>query len=207
MVRQKNRWLLVKLDFEEDILSACAPGGGDASSASATSGKKRKLHPSSSNISAVSNASSSHALQQQLLQVTATDVYRSLQESILQNFGVVGAATMEIRVLLYDPKLRLAIVKTSRDKYPLVRSAITLLAAIRQGGDTLKVAASTVAVSGSARTARNAAWEYVQKEFYGRGRSELGIENGEPWSTKGRAAMEKELRALEARMEKIDAAC
>ena len=206
MVRQKNRWLLVKLDFEEDLLSACAPDGDASSSASATSGKKRKLHPSSSNISAVSDASSSQALQQ-LQQVTATDVYRSLQESILQNFGVVGAATMEIRVLLYDPKLRVAIIKTSREKYPLVRSAVTLLSSIKQGGDALKVAASTVAVSGSARCARNAACEYVQKEFYGRDRGELGIEKGEPWATKGRAAMEKELRALDARMDKTDSAC
>jgi len=80
----------------------------------------------------------------------------------------------------------------------------------------LKVVASTIAVSGSARTARNAAWEEIRKRFYGgeNGGQELGSSssllgknNGEPWTKKSRVAMEKSLLDLEDRLDEIDSGC
>jgi len=145
---------------------------------------------------------------QSIQQVTTTDIYRSLQETITQNFGLVGASTTDVKVRLYDPKVRLAIIKTTRDKYPLVRSSLTVMTQIKQGGDVLKVVASTIAVSGSARTARNAAWEEIQKRFYGQDLGSLGGKNGEPWAEKkSRIATENDLRELEDRLDRIDSGC
>ena len=80
---------------------------------------------------------------------------------------------------------------------------------IKQGGDVLKMVASTIAVSGSARTARNAAWEEIQKRFYGQdSRSSIGKKKkGEPWTKKSRTAMEKNLQDLEVRLNTIDSGC
>jgi len=204
MVRQKNRWLLVQFDFERDILSSCTLDETPTSTPSKT--KKRKLQQQRSSSSGyLSEVPSSQSIQQ----VNATDIYRSLQETITQNFGLVGASTTEVQVRMYDPKLRLAIVKTTREDYPAVRSSLTVLTGIKQGGDVLRVAARTIAVSGSARTARNAAWEEIQKRFYGnenRG-DEMGQPSGEPWTKKGKKEMEKKLQHLEEQLEKIDSAC
>lgn len=199
MVRQKNRWLLVQFDFESDILSSCSLS--ETTTASSSSKKKRKLQASSS-----SNLSESPS-DQSIQQVTSTDIYRSLQETITQNFGLVGASTTDVQVRLYDPKVRLAIIKTTRDKYPLVRSSLTVLTQIKQGGDVLKVVASTIAVSSSARTARNAAWEEIQKRFYGQDLESLGKMKGEPWAKRSKIAMEKSLQDLEDRLDKIDSGC
>lgn len=202
MVRQKNRWLLVKFEFESDILSSCSPG--EAAAATPKSSRKRKLEKSGS----TSNLSeSSSAQQQSIQQVTSTDIYRSLQEAISQNFGIVGASTADVQVRLYDPQIRLAVIKTTRDRYPLVRSSLTLLTQIKQGGDALKVVASSIAVSGSARTARNAAWDEMRKRFHGQDVGPFGKKKGEPWSRKSRTAMEKSLQDLERQLEKIDSSC
>mmetsp|Transcript_14281 Transcript_14281/g.31056 ORF Transcript_14281/g.31056 Transcript_14281/m.31056 type:complete len:201 (+) Transcript_14281:69-671(+) len=200
MVRQKNRWLLVRFDFESDIISSCSLSE-TATAVTPKGSKKRRLRTSST-----SNLSDSQSTQS-ILQVTSTDIYRSLQDLLVQNFGLVGASTAEVQVRLYDPKVRLAIVKTSREKYPLVRSSLTLLTQIKLGGDSLKVVASTIAVSGSARTARNAAWEEVRKIFYGQERELLGKNKEGPWSKKSRIAMEKNLQDLEDRLDKIDSGC
>jgi len=82
----------------------------------------------------------------------------------------------------------------------------------------LKVVASTIAVSGSARTARNAAWEEIRKRFYRGGENDgqelgssssslLGKNNGELSMKKSRVAMEKSLLDLEDRLDKIDSGC
>mmetsp|Transcript_13587 Transcript_13587/g.25999 ORF Transcript_13587/g.25999 Transcript_13587/m.25999 type:complete len:216 (-) Transcript_13587:366-1013(-) len=215
MVRQKSRWLLVQFDFENDILSSCSLNV-TANTTTSKSSQKRKLRTSLSNSSNTLSESSSTIQQQQ--QVTSTDIYRSLQDTLTQNFGLVGASTSDVQVRLYDPKVRLAIIKTTRDKYPTVRSSLTLLTQIKQGGDVLKVVASTIAVSGSARTARNAAWEEIRKRFYRGGENDgqelgssssslLGKNNGELSMKKSRVAMEKSLLDLEDRLDKIDSGC
>lgn len=160
MVRQKSRWLLVRLDFEE---------------------ASQTIPPSP-------------------LQLTTTDIYRALLESIQQNYGLVaGASSAELKVLLYDPEHRLAIVKTSRDSYPTVRTSLTFLTQIKQGGDVLRVAATTLSVNGSSRTARNAAWAELQKRFYDSQRPLSG--------PKRRKTIEKGLNDLEQRMKSVDSCC
>ncbi len=202
MVRKKNRWLLVQFDFESDILSSCASFGetGESGLTAASSGKKRKPLASSGGDADDATARSIH-------QVTGTDIYRSLRDSIVQNFGLMGAAAADVQVRLYDPKMRLAIVKTTRDEYPIVRSSLTVLTQIKQGGDVLKLVATTISVSGSARTARNAAWDEIQKRF-GKDVGLLREQKGdEPWTKKTRIALEKGLQDLEARLDKIDSGC
>eukprot|EP00578_Thalassiosira_sp_NH16_P003204 CAMPEP_0181133618 /NCGR_PEP_ID=MMETSP1071-20121207/31623_1 /TAXON_ID=35127 /ORGANISM="Thalassiosira sp., Strain NH16" /LENGTH=174 /DNA_ID=CAMNT_0023220027 /DNA_START=72 /DNA_END=596 /DNA_ORIENTATION=- len=174
-------------------MASCSPGETEA--IVSKSSRKRKL---------VSESPAAQSIQQ----ITSTDIYRSLQDTITQNFGLVGASTTELQVRLYDPKVRLAIIKTTRDKYPSVRSSLTVMTQIKQGGDVLKVVATTIAVSGSARTARNAAWQEIQKRFFAKQRSDdFGKAKGEPWSKRSRISMEKDLKALEDRMEKIDSGC
>lgn len=196
MVRQKNRYLLVQFEFEPDIVQSCDDVVVMATKSSPSS-KKRKLTSSSG-----SNSSTSIETIKAIQQVNATDIYRSLQEAITQNFGLVGACTSDVQVRLYDPKARLAIIKTARDKYPQVRSCLTYLTEIKQGVDSLKVVASTIAVSGSARTARNAAFDEVRKRFFAR-----DISGGEQWTNMSRITMEKELQKLDECLDKIDSGC
>jgi RNase P/RNase MRP subunit POP5 len=198
MVRQKNRYLLVQFEFEPDILQSCEDVVmANTTSETSGSNKKRKL-PSSSDSSSLPSIETIKAIQQ----VNATDIYRSLQEAIMQNFGLVGTCTSDVQVRLYDPKVRLAIIKTTRDKYPQVRSCLTFLTEIKQGVDSLKVSTSVIAVSGSARTARNAAWEEVKKRFFAR-----DFSGGEQWTNMSRVTMEKELQELEECLDKIDSGC
>lgn len=178
MVRQKNRWLLVHFEFEPDVMA---------------NSKKRKL-TSSSEDNASRNTETINAIQQ----VNASDIYRSLNQEMMQNFGLVGACISDVQVKLYDPKAQLAIIKTTRDKYPQVRSCLTFLTEIKQGVDTLKVVASTIAVSGCARTARNAAWEEVKKRFFVRDFSTAQMSTRE---------IEKELQELEECLDQIDSGC
>ncbi len=196
MVRQKNRYLLVQFEFEPDILQSCDDVMAITTKTTSLSSKKRKL-PSSGN----SSSASIDAIKS-IQQVNATDIYRSLQEAIIQNFGIVGTCTSDVQVRLYDPKARLAVIKTTRDKYPQVRSCLTYLTEIKQGVDSLKVVASTIAVSGSARTARNAAFDEVKKRFFAR-----DFSGGEQWANMSREAMEKELEELEECLDKIDSGC
>jgi RNase P/RNase MRP subunit POP5 len=169
--------------------------------------KKRKLQASESQSrgSAIETTTT-------ISQITGADVFRSLQEVLTASFGIVGSSTTELSIRLYDAKLRIAIIKTSREKYPLVRSSLSFLTQIKQ----VRVVATTIGVSGSARTARNAAWKEVQRRFFGRELKEMmgvvdkdgsGHENGrEPWSKKSRG-VEKELLELEERLDKIDSGC
>ena len=197
MVRQKNRYLLVQFEFEPDILQSCDDVMmAITTKTTSSSSKKRKL-PSSGNSSSASIDEI-----KSIQQVNATDIYRSLQEAIIQNFGIVGTCTSDVQVRLYDPKARLAVIKTTRDKYPQVRSCLTYLTEIKQGVDSLKVVASTIAVSGSARTARNAAFDEVKKRFFAR-----DFSGGEQWTNMSREAMEKELQELEDCLDKIDSGC
>lgn len=198
MVRQKNRWLLVRFDFESDISSSYGKLGEVGLSAALRN--KRKFLSSSGNLD--------DAVSTSIHQVTSTDIYRSLLETITLNFGLVGAATTDVKVRLYDSKVSLAIIKTTRDKYPTVRSSLTVMTHIKQGGDVLKIVASTIAVSGSARTARNAAWAEVQRRFYESSAENFGKRMGrDAWSKRNRAEMEKGLQDLEQRLSKIDSSC
>ncbi|EJK73228.1 hypothetical protein THAOC_05157 [Thalassiosira oceanica] len=128
-----------------------------------------------------------------------TDIYRALLDSIRQNYGLVAGASSELKVLLYDSEHRLAIVKTSRDHYPTVRTSLTFLTQIKQGGDAVKVAAATLSVCGSSRTARNAACAELQKTFVN---SQRPLNDGE--SPKRRKTIEKGLNDLEQRMKHVD---
>mmetsp|Transcript_12827 Transcript_12827/g.27285 ORF Transcript_12827/g.27285 Transcript_12827/m.27285 type:complete len:194 (-) Transcript_12827:191-772(-) len=193
MVRQKNRWLLVQLDFESEVLSRCF-AENPSSNSSTTGTKKRK---SVEGIISESNSNPN--------EISGKDIYLSLQEILTQSFGLVGAATTEVQVRVYDPKARLAIIKTSREKCPLVRSSLTFLSQVRQQ----RVIATTIAVSGSARTARNVAWKEVRKLFFSDHDDVvvMGGDGGQKWSKKSKAAMEKRLLELEDRLEKIDSGC
>mmetsp|Transcript_23167 Transcript_23167/g.46452 ORF Transcript_23167/g.46452 Transcript_23167/m.46452 type:complete len:194 (-) Transcript_23167:447-1028(-) len=193
MVRQKNRWLLVQLDFESEVLSRCF-AENPSSNSSTTGTKKRK---SVEGIISESNSNPN--------EISGKDIYLSLQEILTQSFGLVGAATTEVQVRVYDPKARLAIIKTSREKCPLVRSSLTFLSQVRQQ----RVIATTIAVSGSARTARNVAWKEVRKLFFSDHDDVvvMGGDGGQKWSKKSKAAMEKKLLELEDRLEKIDSGC
>ena len=206
MVRQKHRYLLVHFEFEPDILQSCSDDDGAVgaiTSSSSSKGKKRKL---ASSTTSSNNSLTDVEILKSIQQVNATDIYRSLQESITQNFGLVGMCTSDVTVRLYDTKTRLAIIKTTRDKYPQVRSCLTFLTEIRQGVDSLKVVASTIAVSGSARTARNAAWGEVKKRFFTQD-TYKSVVGSEQWTEKSRATMEKELRELEECLDRIDSGC
>mmetsp|Transcript_5207 Transcript_5207/g.10020 ORF Transcript_5207/g.10020 Transcript_5207/m.10020 type:complete len:194 (-) Transcript_5207:351-932(-) len=193
MVRQKNRWLLVQLDFESEVLSRCF-AENPSSNSSTTGTKKRK---SVEGIISESNSNPN--------EISGKDIYLSLQEILTQSFGLVGAATTEVQVRVYDPKARLAIIKTSREKCPLVRSSLTFLSQVRQQ----RVIATTIAVSGSARTARNVAWKEVRKLFFSDHDDVvvMGGDGGQKWSKKSKAAMEKRLLELEDRLKKIDSGC
>ena len=70
---------------------------------------------------------------------------------------------------------------------------------IKQGGDALRVAATTLSVNGSSRTARNAAWAELQKRFYDSQRPLSG--------PKRRKTIEKGLNDLEQRMKSVDSCC
>mmetsp|Transcript_16634 Transcript_16634/g.34771 ORF Transcript_16634/g.34771 Transcript_16634/m.34771 type:complete len:194 (-) Transcript_16634:46-627(-) len=193
MVRQKNRWLLVQLDFESEVLSRCF--AENPSSNSSTTGTKTRK--SVEGIISESNSNPN--------EISGKDIYLSLQEILTQSFGLVGAATTEVQVRVYDPKARLAIIKTSREKCPLVRSSLTFLSQVRQQ----RVIATTIAVSGSARTARNVAWKEVRKLFFSDHDDVvvMGGDGGQKWSKKSKAAMEKKLLELEDRLKKIDSGC
>ncbi|KAL7479802.1 hypothetical protein ACHAW6_005520 [Cyclotella cf. meneghiniana] len=209
MVRHKNRWLLVKVDYEQNLLSQCNPN--NSSLAAPPANKKRKLNKADSQNS--SNSATNESIQ--ISQITATDIFRSLQETVTQNYGIVASCTTDVSVRFYDPKVRLAVVKTSREKCPLVRSSIMFLNKVKQ----IKVVASTISVNGSARTARNAAWKEIQKLFFDRETATqygLVLEDGgcgnqktisDVFAKKARVAVKKALAELEERMAKIDSSC
>jgi RNase P/RNase MRP subunit POP5 len=205
MVRQKNRWMVVQFDYEADLLSRCTP----SSESSTPKSKKRKLSRSDSQSSG-GNLDE----QVQISQMTSTDIFRSLQETLTQNFGIVASSTTDLSVRLYDPKFRLAVIKTSRDKYPIVRSSLVFLTKIKH----IKVVASAISVSGSARTARNAAWKECQKQFFNKEtaieygssichRNNNDIRNDTATVKKVRAAAKRALSELEERIEKVDSSC
>lgn len=195
MVRRKSRWLLVKLDFESDVLSSCSGSiaGGPLAMKSSSSARKRKPDGDETTTTLIH-------------QVTGTDIYRALRDSVIQNFGMVGEALSDIQVRLYDPKLHLAIIKTTRSGCPAVRSSLTVMTQIKQGGDVIKVVASTISVSGSARTARNAAWVEVQKRFGKDIVDNLGKKQ-RGGVKRSRIILEKRLQELDERWDKIDSSC
>ncbi|KAL3779685.1 LOW QUALITY PROTEIN: hypothetical protein ACHAWO_004190 [Cyclotella atomus] len=179
LVRQKNRWLLVQFDYEPNTTRHCTPN-----ETSSPINKRRKLSKSDSQ-----NSSSSSALDEvRIHQITSTDIFRSVQETLTHNYGIDGSSATELLVMrIYDPKVNIAVIKTSREKNPIVRSSLVFLTKIK----TIKAVATTICVSGSARTAKNAAWKEVQKLFFSK---ETVIEYGNTVSVrKARAAAKKAL--------------
>jgi len=109
MVRQKQRWLLVRLHFQRKE---------DAES------------------------------------ITTKDIDKSLRHSISQNFGsfLSGRVENDLRVLFYDPKLRLTMIRVGREMYRHVRAAVALMFHITDKRSLISL--SVVAVNGSLRTAK-----------------------------------------------------
>jgi len=203
MVRHKSRWLLVQFEYESNVISRCTPND-----TSTRSSKKRKLNKTDSQHSSSSGTLLDEQIQ--INQITSTDIFRSLQETLTQNYGIIASSTTEISVKLYDPKVQLAIIKTSREKYPIVRSSLMFLTKVKQ----IKVVASTISVSGSARTARSAAWKEVQNRFFSKETAiEYGLLTGDSNSNdavstkKTMAAAKKALAELESRIDKINSSC
>ena len=205
MVRHKNRWILVQFDYEPDILEQCTPD--------APNSKKRKLKKIDSQSSADDEQIQTRI---QIRQITTTDIFRSLQETLTQNYGIVGSSTTEISVRLYDPKIGLAVIKTSRDKYPIVRSSLMFITSIKQ----IKAVARIISINGSARTARNAAWKEVQHRFFSKKTAiEYDLLIGDAKDTqqkqqlegvatkKMRASAKRALSELEERMNVINSNC
>lgn len=207
MVRLKNRWLLVRFDFESDIVTQCLPthNSSDDDNLNGALSKKRKLEKDLT--------SSIEAAEQDLSEITTTDIYRAIQESLSSSFGVIGAATTDIQVRLYDAKARLAIIRTTREQYPTLRTSISFVSRVSRRA----VVPTIIAVGGSPRTARAKAWKEVRRHFFdGRNNNNEGgggndgakrRKAGDEMTKKGRVSMEKQLKDLEGRMDKIDTAC
>ncbi|KAL3823080.1 hypothetical protein ACHAXA_011132 [Cyclostephanos tholiformis] len=225
MVRKKSRWLLVQFDFEGDIPSSCANRDGEAvgsgSSAAAGVGGNKRRRGTANNVDGdvgeaivvIGRADESRTTSMMVHQITCADIYRSIRDSIVENYGIVGASASDLQVRSYDPKLRLAIVRTNRYGYPNVRSSLTTMTSIRMGGDVLRVVASTKSVSGSARTARNAARDEILRRF-GEDVKMMKDRRGgggggrvETWTKRARIALEKGLVELEGRLDKFDSGC
>ncbi len=86
MVRQKNRWILVQLDFESEVLSRCFVENPSSNSNNTNGTKKRKL-----GTGIISESSSNPN------EISGKDVYLALNEILTQSFGLVGAATTEVQ--------------------------------------------------------------------------------------------------------------
>lgn len=145
MVRQKSRWLLIRIDLEDQVKSI-----KDTSTASLLEGaavKKKKEDPA---------ASSSR------IQLEKKNIFHALRIMIEESFGIARSGIIDdIQVRLYSSEARLAIVKVPRDDCDLVRSAVTFLTQIQEE----PVTAVVLATNGSARTAKVAAMRQVRKDF------------------------------------------
>lgn len=140
MVRHKTRWLLVRLDFFEDLSGDRTWSGADTSSSSKTSGEIAQAEGL----------------------ITKKDVLKSIRDSLGLSFGVASSGiSNEIQVRLYDEHFRLAMIRVPREESPTVRAAVTFLRAV-QGKP---VVASIISVNGSARTAKAATIMEFKRSF------------------------------------------
>uniref|UniRef100_A0A7S2EPX0 Uncharacterized protein n=1 Tax=Trieres chinensis TaxID=1514140 RepID=A0A7S2EPX0_TRICV len=198
MVRQKSRFILARFDFNADVYadpsSVESPEGeldGRQSIVPMPSGKKRKR----GNLGVVApNAASSPAV------VTGKDVHVALRDCLSAAFGEIGAGlSYDVHVKLYDEEARLAIIKCPRGSCGTVRSALTFLTSV--AGRSVVVV--SVAVCGSARTAKIAGLGELRRSFTAQGGS-AGEQQGAN-QKKARKETEKALVELEERMEKVRA--
>mmetsp|Transcript_5819 Transcript_5819/g.8429 ORF Transcript_5819/g.8429 Transcript_5819/m.8429 type:complete len:187 (-) Transcript_5819:420-980(-) len=145
MVRHKTRWLLVRFDFEPDVVYG-SQRPSTATNEAVFYGGRRDTDVRRSGMDAI----------------TRKDVYKTLQESLVFNFGIsASGAAQDTQVRLYDSKTRLAMIRVPREFCNLIRSAITFITII----DKNPVIVRCISVNGCARTAKMVAIKEVKKSF------------------------------------------
>mmetsp|Transcript_29536 Transcript_29536/g.53413 ORF Transcript_29536/g.53413 Transcript_29536/m.53413 type:complete len:162 (-) Transcript_29536:69-554(-) len=135
MVRHKTRWLLLRLDFEHNVLRLPEVGAN----------RKRRRRDDDSGTG-----------------LTKKDLAKCIRDSVASSFGIAASGiAQDLQVRLYDESSRLVIIRVARDSCDMVRVAICFTTVI-QGKS---VAASVVSVNGSARTAKRAALLELRQNF------------------------------------------
>mmetsp|Transcript_2758 Transcript_2758/g.4284 ORF Transcript_2758/g.4284 Transcript_2758/m.4284 type:complete len:187 (-) Transcript_2758:521-1081(-) len=145
MVRHKTRWLLVRFDYEPDVVYG-SQRPSTATNEAVFYGGRRDTEVRRSGIDAI----------------TRKDVFKTLQESILFNFGIsASGAAQDTQVRLYDSKTRLAMIRVPREFCNLIRAAITFITIIQKN----PVIVRCISVNSCARTAKMVAIKEVKKYF------------------------------------------
>ena len=173
MVRVKTRWLLVKLEFKDDVCGKSGDYGNDGDGIK----RKKKNTKKNNGISTISTTKECFP--------TKKDFFIILRSQILKLFGIESTGMiLELQVRLCDPTTHLILIRTPRDDYGKVRSAITLLthmpvmAAIRTSqqspaqrlsksgsSSVLPIVASILSVHGCLRTAKIAAIKSIEHVY------------------------------------------
>lgn len=195
MVRQKNRFLIVTLDFDEQLM----PASIERKQRERDSKKRRRPVTATDPTSAPDDGSPPL--------IEAKDIHRVLRTTMESNFGIVGAGMVHtMRVLLYDETDRMAIIKVPREYSPMVRAALTFITSVNDANAVL----STIGVHGSARTAKMAALDLMRKNFNETtpiGSGDMTNDNKKRKRSAGDGTLtkaeEKALLRLEARMDKV----
>lgn len=195
MVRQKNRFLIVTLDFDEQLM----PASIERKQRERDSKKRRRPEAATDPKSAPDDGSPPP--------IEAKDIHRVLRTTMESNFGIVGAGMVHtMRVLLYDETDRMAIIKVPREYSPMVRAAVTFITSINDVNAVL----STVGVHGSARTVKMAALDLMRKNFNEAtsiGGGDMMVDNKKRKRSAGDGTLtkaeEKTLLRLDARMDKV----
>ena len=196
MVRQKNRFLIVTLDFDEQLM----PASIERKQRERDSKKRRRPVTATDPASAPDDGSPPL--------IESKDIHRVLRTTMESNFGIVGAGMVHtMRVLLYDETDRMAILKVPREYSPMVRAALTFITSINDANAVL----STIGVHGSARTAKMAALHLMRKNFNeatSMGGGDMTDDNKKRKGSAGDGAVltkaeEKALLRLEARVDKV----
>ena len=153
MVRQKNRWIIVQLYFDDQLLITSAAKPDEGSTGSSQSGRKKRRRIDGLATSNVGAAP---------VPIEPKDIHRVIRTAMEALYGTVGAGVAHtIRVSLYDETSRIAIIKMPRESCGMVRSAATFLTSINDAN----VVMSTIGVHGSARTVKIAALAELRKIF------------------------------------------
>jgi len=197
MVRQKNRFLIVCLDFDEQLVPASIERKRERNSK-----KRRRQTADPSNNSTPSVADNTDDGSPPPIE--AKDIHRVLRTTMESNFGIVGAGMVHtVRVLLYDETDRMAIIKVPREYCPMVRSALTFITSINDANSVL----STIGVHGSARTVKMAALQLMRNHFNKATAFDVKDDKKKRKRSGGDTALtkaeEKLLLRLEARMDKV----
>ena len=190
MVRQKSRWIIARLDFEEDVTR----GGFDESVDKASPARKRR-RVSTKETSSENGAQTKQSVPPANPQIESKNIYWDFRRTFESCYGASGAGLVHgVKLLLYDPVDRLAVLKVPRELCGQARSALTLLTAV---GDR-PVVASIVAVNGSARTCKTTVLTMLRRNF----KASIQIRPTEG-SAKLRKQDEKLMLKLERRMAQI----